>query len=85
MIDSSLHIAKIDQQRQLIKAHSDISDGLDEGSMAALLLLLSSIPFDITDHYTSMECAFGIEHDALSWMDSYFSNRIQHILIVSSK
>ena len=34
----------------LIKVHSDICDSLDEGSMAALLLLDLSAAFDVIDH-----------------------------------
>ena len=60
MIDINLHIAKINEHRQLSKFHSDIK-----------LLDLSA--------------AFGIEHEALSWMKSYLSNRFQDILIVGCK
>ena len=41
----------------LIKVHSDTSDNLDEGSMAALVLLDLSAAFDVIDHTFSLPAA----------------------------
>ena len=65
----SAHRKDHSTETDLIKVHSDICDSLDEGSMAALVLC-----------YT-----FGTEHEALSWMKSYLSDRFQHIFIAGSK
>ena len=52
----------------LIKVHSDISDSLDEGSMAALVLLDISISFNAIDHSVLiryLECTLGTEYEIL--------------------
>ena len=72
----------------LIEVHSDISDSLDEGSMATLVLFDSSAVFDIIDHsilITRLQYTFGIEHEALPWIESSLSDRFQHIVIAGCK
>ena len=48
--DQSPHRKDRSTQTSLIKVHSDISDSLAEGSMAALVLLDLSAAFDAVDH-----------------------------------
>ena len=52
----------------VIEVHSDISDSIDDGSMAALVLLDLSPEFDIADDILvrCLECSFGTENEALS-------------------
>ncbi len=50
--------------------------------MAALVLL------DVTEYCILIRCleyTFDLEHEALSWMESYLSDRFQHILIAGCK
>ena len=68
----------------LIKVHGDISDSLAKGCIAALILLDLSAAFDVIDLRCS-DFTFGSEHEALSWMKSYLSDRIKHILIAGCK
>ena len=56
--------------------------------MSALVLLDFSSGFRVIDPSIltrRLYFTFGIEHEALSWMKSYLSDRIQHISIAGCK
>ena len=57
--------------------------------MIFLIVLLDlSAAFDVIDHsrlIRRLKYAFGIEHEALSWMKFYLSDMFQHILIAGCK
>ena len=68
----------------LIKIQSDILQALDNGRIAALVLLDLSAAFDTIDHSILTERlhkSFGITGDALTWIISYLRQRNQQVVI----
>ena len=68
----------------LLKVQNDIVTALDNKCMAALVLLDLSAAFDVIDHqilYKWLEHSYGITEDALSWIQSYLTNRTQCVTI----
>ena len=68
----------------LLKIHHDIAEALDRKCLAALVLLDLSAAFDVIDHkilQTRLEYSFGVTGSALSWINSYLSDRSQYIAI----
>ena len=66
----------------LAKIHNDIVTSVDEGNVGALVLLDLSSAFDTVDHQILLqilESRFAISDDALSWFQSYLSNR-SHVI-----
>ena len=71
----------------LVKIHADISEALDQGSLAVLITLDLSAAFDTIDHQIlldRLQDLFGIAGDALKWMASYFKDRAQSVVIGES-
>ena len=59
---------------------NDIIRTVDRGEFCALVLLDLSAAFDTIDHgilFDVLEKRFGLSHDALKWMTSYFEGRTQ--------
>ena len=59
---------------------NDIIRMVDRGEFCALVLLDLSAAFDTIDHgilFDVLEKRFGMSHDALKWMTSYFEGRTQ--------
>ena len=68
----------------LINIQSDILQALDNGRVAALVLLDLSAAFDTIDHSILTERlhkSFGISGDALTWIISYLRQRNQQVVI----
>lgn len=68
----------------LLRVHHDITSALDKGMCVVLLMLDLSAAFDVIDHTIPMNClefSFGITGAALSWIQSYLSDRQQSIAI----
>ena len=68
----------------LLKVQTDIMTSLDQGSVAALLMLDLSAAFDTIDHsilLSRFENTFGIRDRALTWFKSYLTNRTQSVAI----
>jgi len=68
----------------LLGVHHDIAEALDRKCMAALVLLDLSAAFDVIDHkilQKRLEYSFGVTGSALSWINSYLSDRSQYIAI----
>lgn len=68
----------------LLRVHHDITQALDNKSMAALVLLDLSAAFDVIDHpilYRRLQYSYGISCNALSWIKSYLSDRTQRVAI----
>ena len=68
----------------LIKIQSDILEALDNGRVAALVLLDLSVTFDTVDHsilIERLEHTHGISSDALRWTTSYLRERNQQVII----
>ena len=68
----------------LIKVQNDILSALDAGSSAILLMLDLSAAFDTIDHdiLLSRLCnVYGITGNALDWVRSYLTDRIQRVVI----
>ena len=66
--------------------HHDIARALDNKCLAVLVLLDLSAAFDVIDHgilYQRLEQSFGISGNALAWIQSYLSDRIQCVGIDS--
>ena len=68
----------------LIKVHNDILRSLDNKHAVLLVLLDLSAAFDTIDHtilISRMQSALGIHGAALSWIQSYLSDRTQAVMI----
>ena len=68
----------------LLKVQNDIAAALDRRSMAVLILLDLSAAFDVIDHtilLNRLEYSFGISGNALKWMKSYHSDRVQCVAV----
>ena len=71
----------------LLCVKNDILRGLDQNQEAALVLLDLSAAFDTIDHQIlleRLEKRYGIRSTALSWFQSYLSNRTQSVVIGGS-
>ena len=67
----------------IIKIQYDITQSLDSGRVAALVLLDLSAAFDMIDHAILLERlkeTHGIVGDALLWMTSYLRQRCQQVI-----
>ena len=67
--------------------HSDIAEALDKGSMTELIMLDSSVDFEIVDHpilLKHLEISFGIQKNAFTWIKSYIADRNQCISLAEN-
>jgi exonuclease III len=72
----------------MLRVHHDIVSALDQKCSSVLILLDLSAAFDIIDHdilYRRLEHSFGISGNALSWIQSYHTDRMQCVGIQSEK
>jgi len=68
----------------LLRVHHDIVTALDDNKCAVLVMLDLSAAFDVIDHsilIKRLQYSYGISGDALSWIESYLSNRTQCVSI----
>ena len=68
----------------MIKVHYDITTTLDNGSIAALIMLDLSTAFDTIDHVILLKrlnYSFGIIGTAHMWLESYLTGRTQSVII----
>lgn len=68
----------------LLRVHHDITSALDKNCCTVLLMLDLSAAFDVIDHnilLNRLEFSFGISGTALSWIQSYLTNRTQSVAI----
>lgn len=68
----------------LLRVHHDITLALDNNSCAVLVMLDLSAAFDVIDHPILMErlqYSYGITGQALTWINSYLSDRSQSVNI----
>ena len=81
----SAYRAKHSTETALLKVQSDILSSLDEeGSVVVLVLLDLSAAFDTIGHaflLTRLRDMYGIHDQALAWVRSYLSDRLQRINI----
>jgi len=71
----------------LVRVHNDIVTAIDHGDVGALVLLDLSAAFDTVDHpilFDILRDRFGVEGDALNWIQSYLTDRFQVVNFVSS-
>jgi len=71
----------------LVRIHNDIVTAIDQRDVCALVLLDLSAAFDTVDHTILVEVLrtrFGIDGDALSWINSYLSDRTQVVSVGSA-
>jgi len=74
-------------ETSLVRIHNDIVSAIDQGQVAALVLLDLSAAFDTVDHEVMLNVLkqrFGIMGSALDWMTSYLHNRSQVIQLGST-
>jgi hypothetical protein len=72
----------------LLRIHNDIVSAIDQGQVAALILLDLSAAFDTVDHdilLKVLEQRFGVTDQALNWFSSYLHDRSQIIQLGSVK
>ena len=84
VVDARLENHLRETETALIKIQSDILQALDNGRVAALVLLDLSAAFDTIDHSILTERlhkSFGISGDALTWIISYLRQRNQQVVI----
>ena len=70
----------------LLKVTNDIRTALDKGDVTFLTLLNLSAAFDTIDHsllFHILSYTYGISGTALSWIQSYLTNRTQSVTIES--
>ena len=68
----------------LVKIHNDLVGSVDRGQVGAIALLDLSSAFDTVDHlilFDVLQKRFGVTGPALTWFQSYFSNRTQTVLV----
>ena len=71
----------------LVKVYNDMLCMVDDRQYILLVLLDLSVAFDTIDHDAMihrLKNLFGINGDALTWMQSYFSGRTQRVVIGNS-
>ncbi len=72
----------------ILRVLSDILQSVDRGDVAVLILLDLSAAFDTVDHdilLQRLQCSFGVDDSALSWLQSYLFGRTQYVLRGSLK
>jgi len=72
----------------LARIHNDIVSAIDQGQVAALVLLDLSAAFDTVDHAVLIEVLkqrFGITGHALDWLSSYVHGRSQIVKLGSTQ
>ena len=72
----------------LLKVQNDLLLAVDSKKAALLILLDLSAAFDTIDHkilLSRLDKNFGIRGTALSWVQSYLSDRLQYIVVNGSK
>ena len=70
----------------LLKVTNDIRTALDKGDITFLTLLDLSAAFDTIDHsllFHILSHTYGISGTALSWIQSYLTNRSQSVTIIN--
>jgi len=70
----------------MLCVHNDIVCAVDEKRIVALVLLDLSAVFDTVDHstlLTVLQRRFGVCNTALTWLQSYLSDRTQKFLVDS--
>ena len=66
----------------VVRVLSDILQAVDNGDLAALVLLDMSSAFDTVDHsilLRRLHLTFGIDDTARGWFQSYLSSRMQYV------
>ncbi len=77
-----LQSAYLELYRTEIKVQNDILCALDNGNCVILIMLDLSAAFDTVDHkilLSRLSSRFGIRGKALSWMESYLTDRLQRV------
>jgi len=72
----------------LLRVQTDILDALDRGSLVVLIMIDLSAAFDTLDHdilLSRFDHSFGIRDDALQWLRSYLTGRMQCVAIGQSQ
>ncbi len=68
----------------LLKVQNDILRCMDNGEVVLLLLSDLSAAFDTLDHHillSRLKSQYGIDGVALKWIESYLTQRKQHVMI----
>ena len=68
----------------MLRLCNDILCEMDQGQCTLLVMLDLSAAFDTVDHkiiLNRLDNNFGIKHNALEWIESYFSFRTQEVVI----
>ena len=71
----------------LVRIHNEIVHAVDQGHVAALVLLDLSAAFDTVDHTILIDVLrerFGLQGDVLDWMTSYMQGRTQLVRVGST-
>jgi hypothetical protein len=79
---------KYSTETALLRIHNDIVSAIDQGQVAALVLLDLSAAFDTVDHsvlVNVLQNRFGVTGNALNWMKSYLTDRSQIIQLGTAK
>ena len=68
----------------LLKVHNDIATSIDQKKQVVLIMLDLSAAFDTVDHHIllhRLQHRFGLQEDALKWVDSYLKERYQVVKV----
>ena len=72
----------------LLRVQTDILDALDRGSLVVLIMIDLWAAFDTLDHdilLSQFDHSFGVRGDALQWLRSYLTGRMQCVAIDQSQ
>ena len=87
-VHQPVYRARHGTETALLSVVNDLLTALDEDKISVLLLLDLSAAFDTIDHdilLTRLDSSFGIRNTALSWFNSYLSERWQCVPVQDHK
>ena len=67
----------------LLQMYDQWQEEVEDGKMVGVMLIDLSAAFDMVDHQILLEKLnlYGLDDQALAWMNSYLSNRTQSVMI----
>jgi len=70
----------------LTRINDDLLRASDDNACVIVVLLDLSAAFDTVEHQillTRIKCRYGVKGNALAWMRSYLSNRLQYVRVAN--
>ena len=70
----------------LTRINDDLLRGINDNAFVILVLLDLSAAFETVDHQillARLKCRYGVKGNALAWMCSHLSNRLQYVRVAN--